>query len=149
MNKEHLTLGQLLMKISRLIGTRIRTSLEEVGLSHAYSMVLFHLWRRDGIAQNVLAKALHVTPPTATGTLQRMEQDGWIRRVRDISDQRIVLVHLAPKASVVRERVGTIFKELDRELASVMTHTERQAMLDSLLKVHSRLTPDQEDDIVP
>ncbi len=134
------TLGQLLAKVSRLMGARMRANLEEIGLPHAHGMVLFHLWHQDGIAQNVLARALYITPPTATSTLQRMERDGWIERRRDASDQRIVLVYLTKKAEVVRDRVRKVFKELDRELASVMTDQERHIMIDSLLKVQSHLS---------
>ena len=134
------TLGHLLAKVSRLVGTRMRGKLEEFGLPHSHGMILFHLWRKDGIAQNILAKTLHITPPTATNTLQRMERDGWIERKRDDNDQRIVRVYLTEKAGVVRDGARKVFEELDRELASVMTDQERQIMIDSLLKVQSHLS---------
>ena len=46
------TLGHLLANVSRLVGTRMRMKLEEIGLHHAQGMILFHLWREDGIAQS-------------------------------------------------------------------------------------------------
>jgi hypothetical protein len=87
-NPHKLTLGHLLANVSRLVGARTRMKLQEFGLYHAQGMILFHLWRKDGMAQNVLAQALNITPPTATNTLQRMERNGWIRRRRDETDQR-------------------------------------------------------------
>jgi len=138
--QQKLTLGHLLARVSRLVGSRMRVNLEEIGLPHSHGMVLFHLWHQDGIAQNILARALHITPPTATSTLQRMERDGWIQRRRDGSDQRIVRVYLTQKARVVRDRARNVFEELDRELASVMTQKERQTLIDSLLKVQSQLS---------
>ena len=139
-NQPKPTLGQLLAKVSRLVGTRMREKLEEFGLPHSHAMILFHLWRKDGLAQNILAKTLHITPPTATSTLQRMERDGWIERKRDDSDQRIVRVYLTEKSGVVRDGARKVFEELDRELASVMTDQERRIMIDSLLKVQSHLS---------
>ena len=50
--------------------------LEEFGLPHSHGMILFHLWRKDGIAQSILARTLRITLPTATSALQRMERDG-------------------------------------------------------------------------
>lgn len=146
-NEHKLTLGHLLAGVSRLVGARVRENLEEIGLPHAHGMILFHLWHQDGMAQNALARVLHITPPTATSTLQRMERDGWIERLRDESDQRIVRVYLTKKAGLVRARARNVFKELDRELASVMTDTERQTLVDSLLKVqsHLSLSPGGED----
>lgn len=133
------TLGQLLAKVSRLVGGRMRTKLGDMGLHHAQGMILFHLWHRDGIAQNVLAQALHITPPSATNTLQRMERDGWIERRRDADDQRVVRVFLTEKAKVLRTEARTTFQQLDRELTAVLTENERGMLMEVLQKVHRHL----------
>jgi DNA-binding MarR family transcriptional regulator len=137
---QKLTLGHLLAKVSRFVGGRMRMKLDGIGLRHAQGMILFHLWRQDGIAQNVLAQALHITPPTATNTLQRMERDGWIERRRDAADQRIVRVYLTEKAGALHEEARTLFQELDRELTSVLTDKERGILRESLLKIHHYLS---------
>ena len=139
-NIQEPTLGHLLAKVSRLVGGRLRSKLDEIGLPHAQGMVLFHLWQEDGIAQNVLSRALHITPPTATNTLQRMERDGWIRRLRDAEDQRVVRVHLTEKAYALRREARLVFKTLDTELTSVLTDIERTILMESLLKVQQHLS---------
>lgn len=133
------SLGQMLAKVSRLVGGRMRTKLEKIGLPHAQGMVLFHLWQQDGIAQNVLAQALHIRPPTATSTLQRMQRDGWVERRRDDADQRIVRVHLTDKAKSLHKQARATFIELDQELTSVLTDHERDMFMEILLKVHHYL----------
>ena len=135
-----LTLGHLLAKVSRLIGNRMRMKLEGIGLHHAQGMILFQLWHQDGMPQNVLARALHITPPTATNTLQRMERDGWIERRRDTTDQRIVRVYLTGKARALSTEVRASFQALDRELTSILTDKERSNLLASLIKVHRHLS---------
>ncbi len=144
-NPPKLTLGHLLAKISRLVGGRMRTKLGDMGLHHGQGMILFHLWHRDGIAQNVLAQALHITPPSATNTLQRMERDGWIERHRDAVDQRIVRVFLTEKAKVLRTEARTAFQQLDRELTAVLTENERGMLLEVLQKVHRHLAHTSEN----
>jgi DNA-binding MarR family transcriptional regulator len=134
------TLGHLLANVSRLVGSRMRIKLEAIGLHHAQGMILFHLWRKDGIAQNVLAQALHITPPTATSTLQRMERDGWIERRRDADDQRVVRVYLTDKARTLRTEARVSLQEIDRELTSVLTDEERKRLIASLTKVHHHLS---------
>jgi MarR family transcriptional regulator, organic hydroperoxide resistance regulator len=130
-----LSLGHLLANVSRLVGSRMRMMLEDIGLHHAQAMVLFHLWHEDGIAQNVLAQALHITPPTATNTLQRMERDGWVQRRRDAVDQRVVRVHLTAKARALRDTARGTFRELDGELTAVLSDEERRVLMTSLVKV--------------
>jgi len=114
--------------------------LQEFGLYHAQGMILFHLWREDGVAQNVLAQALNITPPTATNTLQRMERNGWVRRRRDKTDQRIVRVYLTEKAGALHEEVRNTFRALDQELTAVLSENERNILVASLLKVHHHLS---------
>jgi DNA-binding MarR family transcriptional regulator len=139
-NPQKTTLGHLLANVSRLVGGRMRMRLQEFGLYHAQGMILFHLWREDGMAQNVLAQALNITPPTATNTLQRMERNDWVRRRRDETDQRIVRVYLTEKAEELHEEVRNTFRELDRELTAVLGENERDILMASLLKVHHYLS---------
>ena len=143
---EAASLGHLLAGISRLVGGRMRDKFSEIGLRHAQAMVLFHLWHGDGMAQNTLARRLHVTPPTATNTLQRMERDGWIERTRDPSDQRIVRVSLTAKAKALRAETGAAFHALDHELADILTDSEREVFLALLKKVHRQLYLKQKPD---
>lgn len=134
-----LTLGHLLAQVCRLVGSRRRMKLESIGLHHAQGLILFQLWQEDGISQRVLAQALHITPPTATNTLKRMERDGWVKRRRDESDQRIVRVYLTEQSKRLRREARASFRELDREMTSMLTEQECEALREALLKVHRYL----------
>ena len=138
------TLGHLLAGVSRLVGARMRRKLEGIGLRHAQGMILYQLWQHDGIAQNVLAHALHITPPTATATLQRMERNGWIERRRHVTDQRIVQVYLTEKSKALRAEARASFQELDKELTSALTDEERNILMTLLLKVHLHISQSME-----
>jgi DNA-binding MarR family transcriptional regulator len=133
------TIGHLLAGVSRLVGGHMRRKLNDIGLNHAQAMILFHLWNEDGMAQNVLAHRLHVTPPTASNTLQRMERDGWVERHRDLQDQRIVRVILTPRAKDLGGEIRATFEALDRELTALLTGEERKNFMIVLKKVHHHL----------
>lgn len=137
---EKLSLGHQLARVGRLVGRRMRMKLVGTGLHHAQGMILLHLWHADGVAQNKLAKILHITAPTATATLQRMERDGWIRRRRDTDDQRVVRVYLTAKAKALRIETRSSFKELDNELTSVLSEAERKIFMAALKKVYHHLS---------
>jgi len=139
---QKLTLGQLLSQVCRLTGDRLRVKMEEIGLHKGQGFILFHLWRHDGIPQNVIAQARHVSPATMTNTLQRMERDGWITRERDAEDQRIVRVHLTEKAKALHEEVRASFRDLEKEVTSVLTKDERKALQELLVKLHEHLAPE-------
>ena len=133
------TLGHLLAQVCRLVGRRRRMKLESIGLHHGQGMILYRLWQNDGVAQSELARALHITPPTASSTLQRMERDGWVRRRRDEADQRIVRVYLTDKAGRLHEEARASFRELDQEMRAMLTDQEHETLRQSLLKVHGYL----------
>lgn len=67
------------------------------------ALCLRMLAERDGISQRELAGALHLSAPTVTAMLQRMEKVGTIERRPDATDQRITRVHLTPEGRA-RER---------------------------------------------
>lgn len=133
------SLARMLAKVSRLVGGRMRTLLVGIGLHHAQGLILSRLWHEDGQAQSALAQALHITSPTATNTLQRMERDGWIERRRDDRDQRVVRAYLTPRARALRKKAQATFRELDRELAAVLTEEERENLMAILQKIRRHL----------
>ena len=146
--KEHrhdpqkLSLGHLLSRVCRLTGDRVRVKMEEIGLHKGQGFILFHLWHHDGIPQNVIAHGLHLSPATVTNTLQRMERDGWITRERGADDQRIVRVHLTDRAKALHEEVRASFRDLEREVTSVLTKDERETLRELLVKLHEHLAPE-------
>ena len=141
---DKLTLGQLLLQVCRLTGDRLRVKMEEIGLHKGQGFILFHLWHHDGIPQNVIAHAMHVSPATVTSMLQRMERDGWIERRRDEADNRIVRVYLTEKARALHEKARAAFRGLDDELTAGLTQEEQKTLRELLLKVHDHLAPEGE-----
>jgi MarR family transcriptional regulator, organic hydroperoxide resistance regulator len=137
---QKLTLGHLLGQVCRLVGRRRRMKLENIGLHHAQGMLLFQLWQEEGLSQSQLALALHIRPPTATSTLRRMERDGWIERRRGESDRRVVRVYLTAKARRLRREARASFRELDREMTSLLTAQEHEILTGALRKVHRYLS---------
>lgn len=139
-DSQTLSLGQLLGQVCRHVRHRRQKKMESIGLYHAQAQILSRLWQEDGISQVVLARDLHISPPTATGTLKRMERDGWVHRIRDESDQRIVRVYLTDQARMFREEARATFRELEREIASMLSDREIETFKQSLLIVNRYLS---------
>ena len=136
---EEMTLGQLLTEVCRLAGHRLAANVRRIGLHRAQALALFCLWHHDGVAQNELARRIHVTPAAVTTMLQRMERDGWVERRIDPTDQRVSRVHMTDKAKALRRQATTVFQELDAEVAGALTAGEQSALKELLTKVHGQL----------
>jgi DNA-binding MarR family transcriptional regulator len=137
-----MTVGQLLAQVCRLTGHHLRTHMEKLGLHRGQGFALIQLWHHDGIPQHELASAMHIRPASVTNMLQRMERDGWIRRERDVDDQRVVRVYLTDKAKELRVEARTVLHEMEEELSSIYTEEEQATLKCLLLRLHDRLAPE-------
>lgn len=70
------------------------------------------LAHRDGISQSDLAEMLHVSRPSVTTMLQRMESAGMIERRDDESDSRITRVYLTDEGQALAERMHAGFVDM-------------------------------------
>lgn len=85
-----------------------------------------------------LADKLHVSAPTATRLVQRLEAAGLVVRSRDASDGRAFLVDLSPEGS---ELISSVLAQGERLMSRVLETwdpSERQSLAPTL----ARLTDD-------
>ena len=102
--------------------------LDPLGLTYPQYLVMLVLWEGDGITVSQLGERVALDSGTLTPLLKRLEASNLVRRLRDTSDERRVLLHLTPegralkgKARVVPEQVACASGcELD-ELSALTT----------------------------
>ncbi|HEU5296014.1 MAG TPA: MarR family transcriptional regulator [Burkholderiaceae bacterium] len=100
--------------------------LDPLGVTYPQYLVMLVLWEGDGITVSQVGDRLALDSGTLTPLLKRLEAQGLLRRLRDVADERRVLLQLTPagralktKALAVPESVACAAGcELD-ELASL------------------------------
>jgi len=70
------------------------------------------LSHHDGMSQSDLAEMLHVSRPTVTTMLQRMESAGVIERRDDASDSRVTRVYLTSEGRRLDEHTRTVLADM-------------------------------------
>ena len=70
------------------------------------------------ITAGELARHLGLTAGAVTGLIDRLEQRGWVRRARDPSDRRKVIVELAPQPALDAD-AADVFGPLAIEMGDV------------------------------
>lgn len=60
-----------------------------LGIHPGQDRLLSELWLEDGLSQSQLTERLGVEAPTVTGTVQRLERAGFIRREADAANRRV------------------------------------------------------------
>ena len=106
--------------------------LEETGIGSGQIPVLLELHRWGALNQRELAERTRVTPATMSGTLKRMEKNGFIIRTPDENDARISRVHLTEEGMAQCENARQIFDETCRQMLDCLDE-ESISQLQSLL----------------
>lgn len=120
------------LHLSKLFRDKLRRASEEAGIPGGYRSILMELSHFDHMTQYELAKRTHLTPPTVSVTLQKMEHDGYITRTPDEHDLRQMLVALTDKGREAELGNRARANALEQTILAGFTDEERH-MLTSLL----------------
>jgi DNA-binding MarR family transcriptional regulator len=112
-------LGEVLRQVRRmtaqsvLIGEAVS---ERFGLNSSDLECLDLALLSGGASAGEFAKATGLTTGAITGVIDRLEQAGYVRRERDPSDRRKVLVRARP---VMTRRIAPLYDSLQREMTAL------------------------------
>jgi|KNS12BottometaT_FD_k123_166636_1 MarR family transcriptional regulator for hemolysin len=126
------TATQRFALVSRLVSRALATRLGPKGIGYGQFPVLVSLWQEDGVTQKVLSERVRIEAPTMVRTLDRMEREGLVKRIRSETDRRRIHIHLSKKgANLERQLVPLAAEVNDTALAGITKKDRRQ--LDDLL----------------
>ncbi len=133
-------IGPLFSSITRHWRAILDARLAPLGLSEARWQCLLHLGRTGAALSQVdLAERMGITPPSLVKLLDRLEEDGWVRRLPEPGDRRAKRVELTDKARDMTRRIEAEAQRLRAEVWEGTTPAERQAFLAQLQRLDKRL----------
>jgi DNA-binding MarR family transcriptional regulator len=89
--------AQRMKRILVAFRARLDEKLRPQGVTTAQLHVLKIIQAEPGASGAQLARACYVTPQSAQALLKHLEEDGWIRRVKDRVNDRILIAELTPR----------------------------------------------------
>ena len=116
----HPVLPSLALAFKRMLATIERES----GIGGMKWFLLTVLGRRDGLSQGEFTQEYEMDPSRVTRTAQSLEADGFIRRERDVEDNRVMRMYLTEEGSEVLDRLPEINAQLRRRVHSVLSEEE-------------------------
>jgi DNA-binding MarR family transcriptional regulator len=100
---------QLLWAIVHGLQKHSKAMQSDLGVTGPQRLVIRVVGLFPGVSAGALASILHVHPSTLTGVLQRLGDQGMLRRVADAEDRRVSLFWLTPRGSRINAlRRGTV-----------------------------------------
>jgi DNA-binding MarR family transcriptional regulator len=116
----HPVLPDLALAFKRLVKTIERES----GVAGMKWFLLTVINRRDGLSQGEFVSEFEMDASRVTRTAQSLEGDGFIRRERDVEDNRVVRMYLTDAGREQLKKLPEINDELRRRVHSVLTEDE-------------------------
>src|SRR5215216_1890838 len=100
----HPVLPSLALAFKRMVATIERES----GVGGMKWFLLTVLGRRDGLSQGEFTQEYEMDPSRVTRTAQSLEGDGFIRRERDVKDNRVMRMYLTDEGREVLQTLPEI-----------------------------------------
>ncbi|MBI4288351.1 MAG: MarR family transcriptional regulator [Chloroflexi bacterium] len=126
--------GELVSVQDALDGMSGESKAEKVTNYHLFYLVSSMLYKERSLTMGELSSALGVPLSTATRMVDWMVQNGYVARLPDLEDRRIVRVALTDAARPLFEMAERHLVERVQQLLSGLTYEERSTLFSLLAK---------------
>ena len=133
------SVGFWIMTASHDYQRAINDELAPTGITYRQCQVLGFLALEGPLPQAELADRMHLEPATLVGILDRMERDGWIKRLACLQDRRRKLIHVQPSAKPVWIKIVACVKRVRARATQGMKATELATLKRLLGRVRKNL----------
>ena len=132
---EHLkdtTIYKLLFVQKKLVSA-VRSDFVDVDITHENYISLHFIYENPGITQAELAELNTKDRNVIVKTVDRLEKNGWVKRVRSMDDRRAFTLFATDSGEEIIHRYWDKMVQRQKEALSVLTE-EEQRILDTLLE---------------
>jgi len=129
------TIVAAIRRILRAVDLHSRHLMEEHGVTAPQLATLAEAKRLDGGTISTLARAVHLSQPTVSGVLDRLEARGFVHRERSARDRRSVVVRVTERGSQVLRASPSLLQDRFRDELSHLEDWERHWLLAALERI--------------
>jgi MarR family transcriptional regulator for hemolysin len=132
-------IGLLLSETARTWRTKLDQRLKPIGLSQGKWTTLVHLaWGGNKLTQKQIAARIGIEEGSLAGLLDRLQEDGWIKRKSSPHDRRCKTVHLQPRSTKVLTQIFATAQELRHELLADIPPRDLQTCMAVLTRIRDK-----------
>ncbi len=123
--------AQTLRSVQKLLDGRLRP----MGIGYQEFKVIGELVVSGRTSMAKLAERIMFTQAGVTYLIDRLEEQGYVVRVRSNEDRRIIFIEATDRGKKVFEEGLKVIRETTRELFQNLTHEELASVYNSLMKI--------------
>jgi len=135
------TLGYLVNRAGHTMGYKLRTLIAEQGIEIPFEqlIVLFMLWKRDGMHQSEVVHGIYKDKTTITRGLHNLEKHNLIVRIQDEKDKRNKKIFLTHKGKELKKTILPLAFEMIQNASEGISKEEMTICRKVLKKIYQNL----------
>ncbi len=133
-------IGRYISQLYRKGSTFINKGVSKYGIGSGQFMFLLELYIKDGKNQEEIAEALKMDKGTTARALKKLEEEGFVTRIKDVNDKRANKIYLNNKAKEVEDGVLDILIDWNKQITKTLTKDEEDVLKNLLEKVCDNIT---------
>ena len=125
------TIRDSIKKLTKLIHISVSADLEKFGLTRPQLLVLQQIFLENKTIGQI-SKALELSYSTVSGIIDRLERGGYLKRIKDVNDRRVIWIEKTEKLSAIYQELPTSKEEYYSELFDCLSEEEIDTFLKTL-----------------
>lgn len=134
-NCEHI--GKYIGELHRASGIYFSKKFSKFGIGAGQYVFLLNLYKNSGITQEELTEKVKLDKATTARAIKKLEDEGYVSRVKKESDKRAYRLELTEKAENIKEEVYSIMEQWENKVRSCLTKEETEELINLLSKLRN------------
>ena len=136
---EHKHIAKYISQLYRKGSSYINKEISKYGIGSGQFMFLLELYKKDGKNQEEIAEDLKMDKGTTARALKKLEEQGFLTRLKDEKDKRSNKIYLSDKAKNIREDIFDILDDWNKQITKSLDKEEVKILEDLLEKVSKNI----------
>ncbi len=132
------SLMKYINRIHRCAGQYRSVRIPKAELAQHQHIYIFHICRQPGISQEQLAKRVCVTKSNVTRQLNSLEHQGYVKRIPDKEDRRVLQVYPTCQAEALYPDILRVMREWNALLFAELSAEEKNQLIQMLERIMNR-----------
>ncbi len=138
-------IGKYIGEIHRASCMYFGKKFSKFGIGAGQYLFLLNLYKNDGITQEELTEKVKLDKATTARAIKKLEDEGYVRRIKKESDRRAYKLELTEKAEQIKDDVYSIMNEWESKIRKCFTDGESQELMNLLNKLSKSSLINKED----
>jgi DNA-binding MarR family transcriptional regulator len=122
------SVGRYISCIHRNFHKHMQEELQRYDIGSGQFHFLMMLYREDGVNQETLAERLNLDKATSARAIKKLEEKGFVTRLRNNNDKRNYTILLTEKAKKLKPKIKKILKKWTEQLLTDISKEDEKRL---------------------